>query len=155
MFSYRSVILYISILCLAQAHNADSRWKCKVDPASPYWPWIAEWQALDRSVSGNLIRPVPLGAVCHLNRPEYNNKSCTLLQRQWSKSSFIASDPAAVDYNDDTCLPSPLASCSACGYPAYVIAARNASDIRKGVKFAHRTGVRLIVKGTGHDAPGR
>ena len=148
-------LIYIAATSSTQAYNLDRARRCKVSPSSPNWPSDAEWQALNRSVSGNLIAPVPLGAVCHPTRPEFNNQSCTLLQTQWVNSSFIASDPAAVDYNDDTCLPSPLANCSASGYPAYVIAARNAEDIQRGVKFAYRTGVRLIIKGTGHDGPGR
>ena len=145
----------MAVISPIQAHNLDRARRCKVSPSSPYWPSDAEWRALNRSVSGNLIAPVALGAACHPTRPEFNNRSCALLQTQWINSSFIALDPAAVDYNDDTCLPSPFANCSTIGYPAYVIAARDADDIRKGVKFAYRTGVRLIVKGTGHDGPGR
>ena len=155
MLYVKHLIATVAALDSARSYTIDRDTKCKVDPASPTWPSNSEWQALNRSVSGNLIAPVPLGAVCHPNRPEYNNQSCTLLQTQWVNSSFIAADAAAVDYNDDTCLPSPLVPCSASGYPAYVIAAKTAHDIQEGVKFAHRTGVRLIVKGTGHDGPGR
>ena len=155
MLSLGLFLLCIAAISPTQAHNLDRARRCKVSPWSPHWASDAEWRALNRSVSGNLIAPVPLGAACHPTRSEFNNQSCALLQTQWVNSSFIASDPAAVDYNDDTCLPSPLANCSTSGYPAYVIAARDADDVRKGVKFAYRTGVRLIVKGTGHDEPGR
>lgn len=155
MLSVGLLLLYITAISSTQAHNLDRAQRCKVSPSSPNWPSDAEWRALNRSVSGNLIAPVPLGAVCHPTRPEFNNQSCTLRLTQWVNSSFIASDPAAVDYNDDTCLPSPLTSCSTSGYPAHVIAARDADDVQRGVKFAYRTGVRLIVKGTGHDGPGR
>lgn len=58
-------------------------------------------------------------------------------------------------YNDETCLPSARSPCSTAGYPAYVIEAKDFADVRAGVVFARGTGVRLIVKGTGHDAPGR
>lgn len=155
MFCFIYLVAWLAFSSLTQAHNIDREQRCKVTPSSPYWPSDSEWQALNRSVSGNLVAPVPLGAVCHPTRPEFNNQSCSSLVTQWTNSSFIASDPAAVAYNDDTCLPNPLAPCSASGYPAYVIAARNAKDVQEGVKFAHRTGVRLIVKGTGHDGSTR
>ena len=155
MLSLGLFIIYIAAISSTQSHILDTVRRCKASPSSPNWPSDTEWRALNRSVSDNLIAPVPLGAVCHPTRPEFNNQTCTLLQTQWVNSSFIASDPAAVDYNDDTCLPSPVVNCSASGYPAYVIAARNPEDIQKGVKFAYRTGVRLIIKGTGHDGRGR
>jgi FAD/FMN-containing dehydrogenase len=36
-----------------------------------------------------------------------------------------------------------------------VIAAETAADVQAGINFANQTSVRLIVKGTGHDALGR
>ena len=128
---------------------------CKVTPDSPDWPSDAQWQALNASVSGRLIKPTPPAVVCHPDRPQYDNASCNALLSQWTNSSFHLDTPATADYNDDTCLPSPDAPCSDDGYPAYVVAATNASDVQEGVKFAAKTGVRLIVKGTGHDWPGR
>jgi len=78
-----------------------------------------------------------------------------LLRTQWANSSFKADNPFLADYNDDTCLPDPRAPCSAAGYPVYVVNATSVADVQAGVRFAKKTGVRLIVKGTGHDFPGR
>jgi hypothetical protein len=128
---------------------------CKPTPSSPDWPSAADWQALNKSVSGNLIATIPPGAVCQPHLSQFNNVSCTLLVNEWANSSFHASDPVSVDYNDDTCLPSPIAPCSAAGYPVYVVKATKASDIQEAVIFARKTGVRLVVKGTGHDFLGR
>jgi hypothetical protein len=128
---------------------------CKPVPSSPGWPSITDWQVLNASVSGRLLAPVPPGAVCHTTSPLFNNASCASVYSQWSNSSFHAHDAFTSDYNDDTCLPSPLVPCSAAGYPAFVINATNATHVQEGVKFAHRTGIRLVVKGTGHDIPGR
>ena len=155
MVSFKSLTNFIIAFTFAQSQHADCLSNCKVDPSSADWPSKAEWNVLNQSVSGRLIAPVPIGAVCHPDRPEFNNQSCALLGQQWTNTSFHASNPASVDYNDDTCLPSAMAPCSPDGYPAYVVAATNAEDIQEGVKFAYRTGVRLIVKGTGHDFPGR
>ena len=129
--------------------------RCKITPDSPDWPSEDEWQALNASISGRLIKPTPPGAVCHPELPQYNNASCNALIAKWSDSTYHLSEPVTVDYNDDACLPGPNAPCNSSGYPAYVIAAESATDIQAGVKFAARTGVRLIVKGTGHDYPGR
>jgi hypothetical protein len=128
---------------------------CKPIPGSPDWPSPSDWQALNNSISGRLIAPVPPGVVCQPLNPLFNNDSCQVLFSQWSNSTFHAQNPFTSDYNDDTCLPSALAPCSAAGYPAYVVNATNAKHVQEGVKFAFETGVRLIVKGTGHDFPGR
>ena len=129
--------------------------QCKVTPDSPDWPSDEQWQALNNSVSGHLIQPVPPGAVCHPDFPQYNNASCGALYGKWTDPSFHYSTPATVDYNDDACLPSADTPCSAAGYPAYVVDAASASDVQAAVQYAAKTGVRLIVKATGHDFVGR
>ena len=57
--------------------------------------------------------------------------------------------------DNDTCIQPRLsqgsASCDLSQFPAYVINASSAAEVAAGVKFAGDTGVRLIVKGTGHD----
>ncbi|KAH8697804.1 hypothetical protein BGW36DRAFT_397449 [Talaromyces proteolyticus] len=134
---------------------SNSTRHCKPLPSSPDWPSLDQWHALNQSVSGRLHAPVPAGSVCHPGQPGFSNTSCTTVQTQWSNSTWHAGDPWSVDYNDDTCLPDPSAPCSSAGYPAYVVEAVGASDVQAAVKFAKRTGVRLVVKGTGHDFPGR
>lgn len=62
-----------------------------------------------------------------------------------------------------TCVPPSLANaiagqgvnCSIGGYPSYVINASNVRDIQMGVNFARNTGIRLVVKNTGHDFSGK
>ena len=141
----------VFVLTFAHLQHVECKSNCKVTPSSPDWPSRADWHALNQSVSGRLIAPVPPGVVCHPERPEFNNQSCSFLTQQWTNTSLHGLDPVSVNYNDDTCLPSSMAPCSSDGYPSYVIAAINEKDIQEGVRFAHRTGVRLIVKATGHD----
>ena len=128
---------------------------CKPTPGSAEWPAASEWQSLNDSISGRLIAPVPPGLVCQPTSASFNNETCQTLVEQWGNSTFQAGSPFTSDYNDDTCLPDARAPCSAAGYPAYVVNATNASHVQAGVAFAHKTGVRLIVKGTGHDFIGR
>ena len=129
--------------------------KCKITSNSTDWPAAEEWQTLNSTVSGRLISPVPPGAVCHSTLPEYNSAACDALNVSWYESSYHLTTPATVDHNDDACLPVDGAPCSAAGYPTYVIAAESACDIQAGIEFAASTGVRLIIKGTGHDYLGR
>jgi len=128
---------------------------CKPMPGSSDWPSQSAWQALNASISGRLIVPVPPGQVCQQNSSFYNAAACGNVYQEWPNSSWHASDPFTSDYNDEACLPSNLAPCSAGAYPAYVINATQVSHVQAGVRFAKRTGVRLIVKGTGHDISGR
>lgn len=142
MFSYSSLALPSAV-------------QCKPLPGDAHWPSESAWQALKASVSGRLIKPIPVGAACHKDWPQFENSTCELVAKKWTQTSFHFKDPESVDYNDETCLPSPSTPCSSAGYPSYVVEATNAQDVQEAVNFAKRTGVRLIVKGTGHDFPGR
>lgn len=128
---------------------------CKPLPGDKTWPFEAQWQALNHSISGRLVVSKPLGAVCHPASDVYNNASCKALNTNWTSSLWQESVPWTSMYNDETCLPSAQTPCSTVGYPAYVIEAKSVGDVQAGVLFARNTGVRLIVKGTGHDVSGR
>jgi FAD/FMN-containing dehydrogenase len=86
---------------------------------------------------------------------EYNNVSCSFVTKQWTNTSFHALNLVSADYNDVACLPRTDAPCSLESYPRFVVSAESVSDVQKAVSFAREKHVRLIVKGTGHDAPGR
>ncbi|KAJ9611731.1 hypothetical protein H2200_004915 [Cladophialophora chaetospira] len=124
---------------------------CKPITSSSKWPAQSAWQALNKTVAGKLFADASPGSVCHPGNALYNNATCALVLSQWTSSDFHAQSPVSVDYNDEGCLPSPLAPCSTTAYPAYVVHATNASDVQAAVNFASKTDVRLIVKGTGHD----
>lgn len=77
---------------------------------------------------------------------------------EWRLNAFHAANPISNtinNWNNDSCLPIPAFPCSGAGYPVYVINATSEKDVKKGVDFARKTGVRLVVKGTGHDYLGR
>ena len=128
---------------------------CKPQPGDPHWPSQTAWHALNASVDGRLIDPTPPGAVCHPSWPQYDKGNCAQVAKSWLNSQFHALNLFSADYNDETCLPSADAPCSSAGYPSYVIESVNPKDVQEGVWFAQKTGVRLIVKATGHDFPGR
>ena len=146
---------FLFTICLSEIILAAPQQYCKPVPGSADWPTVLDWQALNTSVSGRLIAPIPPGLVCQTNSSVYSTSACTELFTQWTNSSFHANDPFTVDYNDDSCLPDARAHCSTTPLPAYIVNATSAADVQAAVRFAAKTGVRLIVKGTGHDFLGR
>lgn len=143
--------LFASVLSLVSA----SPKYCKPLPGSTDWPSPDTWQQLNETVDGQLVSPPPPGAVCHPTHELFNNASCSELLENWTLSSWHAQNPITSDYNDDTCRPDPNADCSRDGYPAYTVNATKHEHVAAAVTFAKDTGVRLVIKGTGHDFPGR
>ncbi|KAJ9657458.1 hypothetical protein H2198_004333 [Neophaeococcomyces mojaviensis] len=148
MISFTICSISLFLLC-------TSAQLCRVQPGDANWPDIATWDNLNSTVSGRLTKPYAIGTVCQPNDPSYDNATCTYLASQWSNTSWHASIPWTSDYNDETCPPAAIYHCSSDGYPAYVIETINVADVQAGVNFARDHNIRLVVKGTGHDFPGR
>jgi hypothetical protein len=150
VFSFLTSLL----LCLNEAQALS----CKALPGTSSWPSDAEWKALNKSLSGNLLKPSPPAAVCHPSDPSYSPAACTVVTTQWTDGIFHANDPISGDFpnwNNDSCLPSPQAPCSGLGYPIYVVNASCAEHVSLGINFARKHNIRLNVKGSGHDYLGR
>ena len=66
---------------------------CRFMPTDPQWPSAKTWNALNKTVHGQLIATVPIAAPCHdstapkggLSRdwPKYDQQKCTELQERW------------------------------------------------------------------------
>ena len=56
--------------------------KCHVLPGDAAWPNDQAWSALNQTVSGKLIKTVPIGSPCH--DPTYDETACTELKAQWT-----------------------------------------------------------------------
>lgn len=56
--------------------DGDTTPVCKAHPGSSTWPTEAEWSALNRTLNGRLLKPLPLAAVCHPDLPEYDLGKC-------------------------------------------------------------------------------
>ncbi|KAL8895045.1 MAG: hypothetical protein Q9207_008319, partial [Kuettlingeria erythrocarpa] len=140
------------------SRSAKCRAVCKALPDTPSWPSQAQWNALNTSISGQLIAPLPPAAVCDPTLSVFNNASCAAVASQWSVSDFHAKDPLAVmqpNWEEDACLPVTGVCCDLQQYPRYTINATKAAHVQAGVNFARTHKVRLIVRGTGHDYLGR
>ncbi|KAI0867405.1 FAD-binding domain-containing protein [Hypoxylon argillaceum] len=131
---------------------------CKSIPGTASWPSEGTWAQFNQSIGGKLLKPTPPGAVCHPEEPTYNLTQCAVLDTSWYTYDFHQGDPIYnmwQQYNNDTCLIDPNAPCSGRGYPAYVVNATTAVDVKLGLDFARQYNVRVVVKSTGHDYQGR
>ncbi|KAK8066698.1 hypothetical protein PG997_013445 [Apiospora hydei] len=109
--------------------------KCKAFPGESTWPTDETWVTLNVLTGGKLITPVPLGA--HLG-PNIHD---------------------VAPFQGSTCLPQNAGfagrTCERGGSPVYVVNVTRVADVQLAVNFARNTGVRLVVRNTGHDYVGK
>lgn len=56
--------------------------KCRCLPGDACWPSNSAWAKLNTTVSGALIKTVPIGSPCH--DPTYDEAACAALQDSWT-----------------------------------------------------------------------
>ncbi|KAI1818957.1 FAD-binding domain-containing protein [Xylaria intraflava] len=132
---------------------------CKSFPGTASWPSEQTWASFNQSTGGKLINSgPPPGAVCHPDQPNWDPDQCAIVTAAWSTYEFHQRNPVSnmwQQYNNDTCLVDPDTPCSSAGYPAYVVNATTAMDVKLSLEFAHKHNIRIIVKSSGHDYQGR
>ncbi|KAI1809726.1 FAD-binding domain-containing protein [Poronia punctata] len=131
---------------------------CKAFPGTDSWPSRETWSRLNQTLGGKLLAPTPPAAACHKEQATFDLNLCASIGKEWTDDAFHTENPISSmwqQYNNDTCLPSQDTPCSPTGYPAYVVDARSASDVKKGIDFAREHNIRVVVKSTGHDYQGR
>ncbi|KAI0858731.1 FAD binding domain-containing protein [Xylaria cubensis] len=134
--------------------------ECKAAPGSAAWPLEADWARLNGSLSGALLKPVPVAAVCY-DGPFKDANQCNFLLRNTSSSRFYINDPLtilAMWPEGDTCYASASTAglnCTQGGFPSYVVNVTTVKQIQAAVNFARNKNLRLVVKNTGHDFYGR
>lgn len=133
---------------------------CKVYPGDADWPSDETWAALNQAVDGNLLKPHPRASVCY-DGPYYDAAECSKISANWTNSYIHLEDPIEMFspiYQGLTCMPPTIYDSKGCtqgGFPMYVINATTPKHVQAGVNFARNTGVRLVVKNTGHDFSGK
>jgi len=62
----------------------------KFIPGDARWPSVSRWENLNRTVSGRLIKTVPLPSVCH-SAPfgTYNQEKCAQIQEGWTEEIYL------------------------------------------------------------------
>ncbi|KUJ17541.1 FAD-binding domain-containing protein [Mollisia scopiformis] len=135
---------------------------CKVFPGDALWPSDAQWALLNSTTDGALIKTIPLASPCYPG-PLSNTDQCSYLTANWANSSIHMVDPTSPMspiWQGRTCEPPTLAptlngTCTLGGLPSYSINATTVSHIQAGINFARNTGIRLVIKNTGHDFSGK
>jgi hypothetical protein len=140
--------------------NSNSR--CKVYPGDSAWPSDEAWAKLNELTDNRLLaKPTPHASVCYPNEPEYDAELCTNLTAVWGRSYTHMHDPIEMMSpvaQGMSCLPPNIfdsGNCTRGGFPLYVINATEPKHVQLGVNFARETGIRLVVKNTGHDFLGK
>ncbi|PGH17444.1 hypothetical protein AJ80_04814 [Polytolypa hystricis UAMH7299] len=134
--------------------------QCKVFPGDKDWPSEDAWASLNKVADNQLLKPRPKAAVCY-NGPEYNPAACEQMTANWTNSYIHLDDPIEMFspvLQGLTCLPPDVydsKNCTQGGFPVYVINATTTKHVQAGINFARNTGVRLVVKNTGHDFIGK
>ncbi|GFF37746.1 6-hydroxy-D-nicotine oxidase [Aspergillus udagawae] len=103
------------------------------------------WELFDLLLGGALVKTVPLAPSCYSSWPEYDAAECETVKSHWTNSYM------------QTCLPTddPSGNCTVGGYSSYAVNVSNVAQIQLAVNFARNTGIRLVVKNTGHDFNGK
>ncbi|KAJ2986193.1 hypothetical protein NUW58_g5144 [Xylaria curta] len=159
VFTYQSVLASLVALGHASAARSERDGACKAFPGTTTWPSQDNWAKFNQSLGGKLIKPgPPPGAVCHPGEPTFNPDQCAIVTAAWGTYDFHQNDPVSnmwQQFNNDTCLVGPNTPCSGAGYPAYVVNATTARDVKLGLDFARKHNIRVVVKSSGHDFQGR
>ncbi|GAW19589.1 hypothetical protein ANO14919_090770 [Xylariales sp. No.14919] len=158
-FAYQTILVSLLALARSEARGDDHHGACKAFPGTPTWPPEETWTKFNQSTGGKLIKPgAPPGAVCHPGQPTFDADQCAIVTAAWGTYDFHASNPVSnmwQQFNNDTCLVNPDYPCSGEGYPAYVVNATTAKDVKLSLEFARKHNIRVVVKSSGHDFQGR
>ncbi|KAF7943929.1 uncharacterized protein EAE97_005999 [Botrytis byssoidea] len=138
---------------------ASSRSACKVFPGDADWPADDVWDIFNDLLGGAPIKTIPIASSCY-NDWNYNADKCAFFTDNWSNFTMHEEDPTSMMspiYQGLTCMPTtdPTATCTLGAYPAYVVNATNVAQIQLAVNFARNTGIRFVVKNTGHEFSGK
>ncbi|KAH6855497.1 hypothetical protein B0I37DRAFT_442329 [Chaetomium sp. MPI-CAGE-AT-0009] len=160
------LLVATATLSNAAVTTAARQGNCRFLPGDAGWPSDSKWDALNKTVGGRLIRGVPIGQPCYGSSPDAS--ACSEVQRTWADQEPFIADPVNVVsfyHESDSCSPfyGPLSAneetrhfnCSQGRVASYAINVGDAAAAIAGVRFARENNIRLLVKNTGHDIPGR
>ncbi|KAF2179309.1 FAD-binding domain-containing protein [Zopfia rhizophila CBS 207.26] len=151
------VLLRVSAQVLVRAVAATNS-TCRCIPSDPCWPSAAEWDTLNATVHGHLIKTTPVGHVCHA--PAFDKNACALVKEKWDDPNWRTSIPESIlspSFANNSCDPFGHANttCDLGGYAPYSLNITSPNDIAAGLRFADHHNIRVVVKNTGHDYLGR
>src|SRR5438105_4025926 len=114
-------------------------------PGMPCWPSVEEWQSLGHKLTGKLLQPRSPLKPC---AEDFASAACNGVLQTLKNPYALQEDPGATQSLGFLGAWDAAAS-------EYAVAAETPEDIALGVRFAREHGLKLVVKGTGHDYLGR
>lgn len=124
---------------------------CKAFPGSQDWPAEEEWSALNETIDGVLLRPLPIGSACYAGGV-YDAARCRYLTSPMSGLRHVyIDDPLTVLTQwpqGATCTASlkPQGNCTQGGFPVYVVNVTAVKHVQAAVNFARNKNIRLVIK---------
>jgi hypothetical protein len=121
----------------------------KVFPGDADWPTTDEWNLLNQTLGGALLKPEPLPAACYPGHPSFNQTQCSFILT--TRQRVFIDDALSLGNvwpQGNTCplTGNPAGNCTRGGYPEYVVNATTARQIQIAVNFARNRNIRLTVK---------
>ncbi|KAK4246249.1 FAD binding domain-protein [Corynascus novoguineensis] len=165
MISYCTILaLALGVLSAALAspsrpHSRPHNAFCRYLPTDAGWPTRADWDRLNNTVGGKLIRGEPLAQSCYWSFED--PAKCAQVRDGWGSNSLYYDDPVAVMspfWLNNSCNPflsSAGPKCTLDNIASYAINITDAATVIAGIEFARQNNIRLSIKNTGHDYLGR
>ncbi|HIG30645.1 MAG TPA: FAD-binding oxidoreductase [Verrucomicrobiales bacterium] len=113
--------------------------------AKSVWPTQADWDSLRNEVKGRLIQVTSPLKACQINS---GSSHCAEALEQMKNPFFLEGHPGATQSTG--WLQGWKTEVS-----PYAVAAESPADIVAAVNFVRKHGIKLVIKGTGHDYLGR
>ncbi|KAF7923210.1 uncharacterized protein EAE98_007915 [Botrytis deweyae] len=155
-----SIIITLFSFLVYPSPHPQTNPPCRYLPSDPAWPNQTVWDHLNQTVSGNLIRGVPLAQPCYA--PHFDIEKCSQIQESWLLQSPFETHPVNIMSHywlNNSCSPflesNTSSICALGNLASYALNISSASDVIAGLKFARENNIRLTIKNTGHDFLGR
>lgn len=139
---------------------------CKNVPGDAGWPTTAQWNQLNTTVGGRLIKTIPIGSPCYRKTynvadykydiSTYDEASCQAnVVQNWHEPTFHDQSSSSVMqtyFANNSCNPINVqGDCGIGSYVQYAINVTDDQDALAGISFAQKYNIRLLVRNTGHE----
>ncbi|PVG02323.1 FAD-binding domain-containing protein [Serendipita vermifera] len=152
------LLLVSNIFTTSWANNNGGNRACTYP--QPCWPSQSEWNSLNQTLHGSLVRARPPAYVCH--DPDFNEAQCQVAQQNWTSDFWRSQQPGAYhdlvwENGDSYCNIDNNATvpCDQGLVPIYVAQVKSVDHVKTAVKFAKKHKLSTRVKGASHDFLGR
>lgn len=81
----------VGVLGFQELETRQGNSQCKCYPGDKCWPSTSDWNKLNTTVGGRLVRAIPPGAACYDSFegiPTRDPAKCAEVAQQWSNASW-------------------------------------------------------------------